>query len=164
MEHGLTNQDSFEHDRSMNGRILLCLGALLFSDVGSFLRRNSESSGAGVALHPRRLWLRRYDAQIGRDKNGLFLSALDRNTLAPLTNRPAAPAGVRESDRVGAKDGPLVGSNPYHDENLLRLLLTLSDTLGKAALPCRCGRLRLKWFVANAGRKIATVGALGSVL
>src|SRR5438093_1088996 len=40
----------------------------------------------------------------GPQKTGLFLSALDRATLAPLTNRPAAPSGVREGDRVGVKD------------------------------------------------------------
>src|SRR4249919_1990451 len=61
----------------------------------------------------------------GRDtygpvKTGLFLSALDRATLAPLTNRPSAPRGIRESDRVGSMDGPLVGANLHHDENLLR--------------------------------------------
>src|SRR6266545_5632729 len=34
----------------------------------------------------------------GPQKTGLFLSALDRGTLAPMTNRPPAPAGIRESD------------------------------------------------------------------
>ena len=67
----------------------------------------------------------------GPQQTGLFLSALDRATLAPLTNRPAAPAGVRETDRVGAKDGPLVGANPQHDENLLRLLYLLTDLTTK---------------------------------
>src|SRR5512143_3247464 len=57
----------------------------------------------------------------GAQKTGLFLSALDRARLAPLTNRPPAPAGIRESDRVGPKGGPLTGANPQHDENLLRL-------------------------------------------
>src|SRR5882762_9877570 len=60
----------------------------------------------------------------GPKKTGLFLSALDRETLSPLTNRPAPPAGIREIDRVGLKGGPLVGANPQHDENLLRLLYT----------------------------------------
>jgi len=53
----------------------------------------------------------------GPQKTGLFPSALDRAALAPLTNRPAAPTGIRESDRVGAKDGALVGANLPHDEN-----------------------------------------------
>src|SRR6476646_505952 len=47
----------------------------------------------------------------GPMKSGLFLSALDRSTLAPLTNRPPAPHGIRESDRVASKDGPLVGAS-----------------------------------------------------
>lgn len=84
----------------------------------------------------------------GRDKNGLFLSALDRNTFAPLTNRPAAPEGVGESDRVGTKDGPLVGSNPYHDENLLRLLSTLTDLSSKPHYRA-AANAELKWFVTN---------------
>src|SRR5262245_1380850 len=58
----------------------------------------------------------------GPQSTGLFWSALDRDTLAPLTNRPPAPTGVREGDRVGAPTAPLVGSNLEHDENLLRLL------------------------------------------
>jgi hypothetical protein len=86
--------------------------------------------------------------QSGRDKNGLFLSALDRSTLAPLTNRPTAPEGIRESDRVASKDGPLVGSNPYHDENLLRLLLTLTDLSTKPHYRASAD-VELKWFVAT---------------
>ena len=85
----------------------------------------------------------------GPQKTGLFLSALDRATLAPLTNRPAAPAGVRESDRAGAKDGPLIGANPQHDENLLRLLHLVSDLTAKPKY--REGAdAALKWFVQNA--------------
>src|SRR6266542_5846279 len=67
----------------------------------------------------------------GPQKTGLFLSALDRTTLAPMTNRPAAPSGVREGDRVGAPNGPLFGANPQHDENLFRLLYLLSDLSAK---------------------------------
>jgi len=64
-------------------------------------------------------------------KTGLFLSALDRITMAPLTNRPPAPHGIRESERVGSKDGPLVGASVHHDENLIRLLYTLSELSSK---------------------------------
>jgi len=67
----------------------------------------------------------------GRDTKGLFYSALDRATMAPLTNLPPAPSGVREEHRVGRYDFALVGSNPFHDENLLRLLYTLSELSGK---------------------------------
>jgi hypothetical protein len=85
----------------------------------------------------------------GRDKNGLFYSALDRSTLAPLTNRPTAPERVRPSDRVGKDDGPLVGSNPYHDENLMRLLSTLTDLSAKPHYRAAAD-VELKWFVGNA--------------
>ena len=43
----------------------------------------------------------------GPDSTGLFLSALDRVTLAPLTRRPPGPAGLSEAFRVGAPAGPL---------------------------------------------------------
>ncbi len=90
----------------------------------------------------------------GRDSNGLFHSALDRNTLTPLTNRPAPPSGVRASDRVGTQNGPLIGSNPYHDENLLRLLSTLTDLSAKPHYRAAADA-ELKWFVesneSNAG-------------
>ena len=36
---------------------------------------------------------------VGPQKTGLFLSALDRTTLAPLINRPPAPSGVRRQRR-----------------------------------------------------------------
>jgi len=84
----------------------------------------------------------------GRDKNGLLLSALDRNSLAPLTNRPAAPEGVRLSDRVGANSAVLAGSNPYHDENLLRLLGTLSELSAKPHYRAAADA-ELKWFAEN---------------
>jgi hypothetical protein len=79
----------------------------------------------------------------------LFLSALDRATLAPLTNRPAAPAGLRESDRVGTPDGPLIGANPQHDENLLRLLYLLSELTTKPKYR-DAANTALKWFLLNA--------------
>src|SRR4030042_1398557 len=37
----------------------------------------------------------------GPQKSGLFLSALDRNTLGPLAAPPPAPAGVRWGGRRG---------------------------------------------------------------
>jgi hypothetical protein len=85
----------------------------------------------------------------GPEKTGLFLSALDRVTLAPLTNRPPAPAGVRELDRVGAKEGPLVGANLQHDENLLRLLYFLSELTTKPKYRDGADNA-LKWFFQNA--------------
>ena len=70
---------------------------------------------------------------VGPQKTGLFLSALDRTALAPLSNRPAAPAGVRESDRAGTAGRALTGANPQHDENLLRLLPSRSDLIPQIA-------------------------------
>jgi len=85
----------------------------------------------------------------GPQKTGLFLSALDRTTLAPLTIRPPAPAGVREEDRAGPKDGPLTGANLQHDENLLRLLYTLSELSSKPVYRDAADGA-LKWFFQNA--------------
>ena len=84
----------------------------------------------------------------GRDTNGLFHSALDRVTLDLLTNRPAAPAGVREQDRVGYGRRRLVGSNPQHDQNFLRLLYTLSDLSSKPKYR-EAADAELRWFMKN---------------
>jgi len=84
----------------------------------------------------------------GPEKTGLFLSALDRTAVAPLTNRPPAPRGVREADRVGSKDGPLVGSNPQHDQNLLRLLYTLSELSTKPKYR-DAANAELKWLISR---------------
>ena len=85
----------------------------------------------------------------GSQKTGLFLSALDRKMLAPLKDRPAAPAGIEESWRAGPKDGPLVGANPRHDQNFLRLLYTLSELSFKPTYR-DAADAELKWFLVNA--------------
>jgi hypothetical protein len=85
----------------------------------------------------------------GPQKTGLFLSALDRTTLAPLTNVPPAPKGIQPGERVGETNGPLVGANPQHDENLLRLLYLLSDLSGKPQYR-EAADASLKWFLENA--------------
>jgi len=85
----------------------------------------------------------------GPQKTGLMLSALDRTTLAPLTTRPAAPAGIRESDRDGPADGPLVGANPQHDQNLLRVLYTLSELSGRPVYR-DAADAELRFFLRNA--------------
>jgi len=84
----------------------------------------------------------------GRDTNGLLHSALDRVTLATLTNRPPPPAGVREQDRVGHGTRRLVGSNPNHDQNLLRLLYTLSELSAKPKYR-EAADMELRWFIKN---------------
>src|SRR3954469_4517071 len=92
--------------------------------------------------------------QHGRDtygpvETGLFLSALDRGQLAPLATRPAPPAGIRREDRVGLPWKALVGANPQHDENLLRLLSTLSELSGKPVYR-DAADAELAWFLHNA--------------
>ena len=85
----------------------------------------------------------------GAQKTGLFLSALDRKTLGPLTHRPAAPEGVPEGGRVGAGERPLTGANLQHDENLLRLLYMLSELSGKPKYR-EAADVELKWFLQDA--------------
>jgi hypothetical protein len=85
----------------------------------------------------------------GPKRSGLILSALNRDPIAPLTNRPPAPSGIRESDRVGAASGPLTGANPQHDENLLRLLYTLSELSSKPKYRDAANG-ELQWFLQNA--------------
>ncbi|HEY2952041.1 MAG TPA: hypothetical protein VGK40_05640 [Verrucomicrobiae bacterium] len=85
----------------------------------------------------------------GPQKTGLLLSALDRTTLGPLTNRPSAPSGVRAGNRVRSKDGALTGANPQHDENLLRLLYLLSELSSKPKYR-DAADAGLKWFLQNA--------------
>src|SRR5947207_15906173 len=66
----------------------------------------------------------------GAQKTGLILSALDRMTLAPLTIRPAPPGGVRRGDRPGQPWSAMTGANPHLDENLLRILYSLTQITG----------------------------------
>src|SRR5690242_9629406 len=61
----------------------------------------------------------------GPEKSLLILSAWDRNTMKPLTTRPASPGCVRRGDRSGPAWTHLTGANPHLDENLLRILYTL---------------------------------------
>ena len=68
---------------------------------------------------------------------------------ACATNRPAAPEGIRATDRVGAGGAALAGSNPYHDENLLRVLSTLTDLSSKPHYRAAADA-ELKWFAENA--------------
>src|SRR5262245_14985371 len=141
---------------SLFAALCLCVKWLLFSLV-ALSAQSAEPPKAPVPKSPYIAVVYRYaDTMLekGRDTygpqaTGLFLSALDRATLAPLTNRPAAPAGVRESDRVGAPDGPLVGANPQHDENLLRLLYLLSELTTKPKYRDAANDA-LKWFLQNA--------------
>jgi hypothetical protein len=68
----------------------------------------------------------------GPQKSGLLLSALDRNTLAPLKVRPAPPGGIRRGDRPGRPWVEMNGANPMLDQNLLRIFYTLSELTGES--------------------------------
>src|SRR5204862_3028862 len=68
----------------------------------------------------------------GPQKSGLLLSALDRTTLAPLKVRPAPPGGIRRGDRPGRPWSAMNGANPHLDQNLLRILYTLTEITGEA--------------------------------
>lgn len=100
--------------------------------------------------------VRRYaDAMLehGRDtygprKSGLFLSAMDRTTMAPLKSRPAPPDGVRREDRVGPPWSALVGANPQHDQNLLRVLYALTG-ITKDPKYARAADEELTWFFSH---------------
>jgi len=84
----------------------------------------------------------------GPQKSGLLLSALDRGTLSPLRVRPAAPGGIRRGDRPGRAWTAMNGANPQLDENLLRILYTLSEITGEP----RYGKVaddELTWFFQN---------------
>lgn len=100
--------------------------------------------------------VRRYaDAMIehGRDtygpqKSGLLLSALDRRTLKPLELRPEPPGGVRRGDRTGLAWRRLTGSNPHLDQNLLRVLYSLSEITGQEGYR-EVADHEIQWFFQN---------------
>lgn len=85
----------------------------------------------------------------GPEQSKLFLSALDRHTLTPLTVRPAPPVGVRRGDRVGPPWEALVGANPQYDQNLLRVLYVLSGLSGESKYR-EAADAELKWFLEHA--------------
>ena len=122
------------------------------------LLATSSSHAADVPSSPYLNYVYRYaDVMLakGRDaqgpvKTGLFFSALDRMNVTPLTVRPAPPAGIRREDRVGPPWEALIGANPQHDQNLLRVLYVLSGLSGsdkyRKAADCQ-----LKWFLTHTG-------------
>ena len=84
----------------------------------------------------------------GREKSGLILSALDRGTLAPLAVRPAPPGGIRRGDRPGRPWSAMTGANPQHDQNLLRVLYTLSEITGVARY-AKVADDEITWFFSH---------------
>lgn len=84
----------------------------------------------------------------GPQKTGLLLSALDRTTLSPLQLRPAAPGGIRRGDRPGRAWTAMNGANPHLDQNLLRILYTLSEITGERRYS-KVADEELTWFFQN---------------
>ena len=84
----------------------------------------------------------------GPQKSGLFLSALDRMTLQPLTVRPAPPGGIRRGDRPGRAWSAMNGANPHIDQNFLRVLYTLTEITGDSRY-AKAADAELKWFLEN---------------
>ncbi|MBI2827270.1 MAG: hypothetical protein HYX69_21570 [Planctomycetia bacterium] len=123
---------------------LACLGMAVRGDAAP--KPVPKSAYMGVANGYAETMVKQgRDAQ-GPQRTGLFLSVLDRATLAVPTERPAAPAGVPESLRAGAAGGPLAGADPAHDENLLRLLYFLAEMSSKPAYR-NAADDELKWFL-----------------
>jgi hypothetical protein len=85
----------------------------------------------------------------GPRRTGLLLSVMDRTGPAPLTSRPAAPSGVREGDRPGPRNGPLIGSNPFHDQDVLRTFYVLSSLPGESDRYRQAADEELSWFFKN---------------
>ena len=85
----------------------------------------------------------------GPQKSGLFLSALDRMTLKPLTVRPAPPGGIRRGDRPGRAWSAMNGANPQIDQNFLRVLYTLTELAGDQRYT-KAADEEIKWFFENA--------------
>jgi hypothetical protein len=85
----------------------------------------------------------------GPQKSGLLLSALDRASLAPLTVRPAAPGGIRRGDRPGRPWTAMNGANPQLDQNLLRILYTLTEITGQPRY-AKTADEELTWLFQNA--------------
>ena len=84
----------------------------------------------------------------GPQKSGLFLSALDRTTLSPLKVRPSPPGGIRRGDRPGRPWTSMNGANPHLDQNLLRVLYTLSEITSDARY-AKAADEELTWFFKN---------------
>ena len=84
----------------------------------------------------------------GPKKSHLFLSALDRLALVPLEVRPAAPAGIRRGDRPGRAWSAMNGANPQLDQNLLRVLYTLTELTGETRYAAAADE-EIRWFFEN---------------
>ena len=138
---------SFRRNRSARRTAFLSL-SLAFLGGWCYGAEVPSSPFLGVVYRYAEAMLEKGRDSYGEQRSNLFLSALDRGTLQPLSHRPPAPAGVREGDRVGGAGGPLFGANPQHDENLLRVLYTLTGLSGKRDY-ADAANAELKWFLEN---------------
>jgi hypothetical protein len=112
-------------------------GALSTNDLLGVVRRYADA----MIEHGRDIY--------GPQKSGLLLSALDRGALAPLKVRPAPPGGIRRGDRPGRAWVEMNGANPMLDQNLLRVLYTLSEITGDSRY-AKTANEELVWFFNNA--------------
>jgi hypothetical protein len=96
----------------------------------------------------------------GRQHSQLFLSALDRRQLQPLSIRPAPPGGIRRGDRAGLPWQKLVGANPHNDENLLRLMYSLSAVTNDPQY-ANAADHQIQWFFQHAQSPVTGLMAWG---
>src|SRR5688572_19164028 len=134
--------------RSHLFRIFGCILLVLPAKVTPVWAQQGTSHLAVVQRYADTLIERGRDTY-GPVKSPLILSALDRTTLAPLTIRPAPPAGIRRGDRPGQPWSAMTGANPMLDQNLLRILYVLSE-ITRDAKYSKAADDELAWFFKNA--------------
>ncbi len=99
----------------------------------------------------------------GPKKSGLILSAFDRATMKPLATRPAPPYGARRGDRSGPPWEPLTGANPHLDQNLLRVLYTLTEITGEKRYAAAADH-EIQWFFNNTQSPVTSLFPWGEHL
>jgi hypothetical protein len=129
----------------------LCFVPCLILAAGTAARAGDAGAPdlLGVVRRYADAMLERGRDSYGPQSSGLFLSALDREKLALLAVRPAAPDGIRRGDRPGRAWSAMNGANPHLDQNLLRVLHTLSAITGDP----RYGQAadeEIRWFFTHA--------------
>ena len=121
-----------------------CLLLLAFALVGD-AAQGASTNLLNVVRRYADTMIERGRDSYGPQKSGLLLSALDRNTLGLLQVRPAPPGGIRRGDRPGRPWVEMNGANPMLDQNLLRVLYTLSEITGHARY-AKVADEELTWF------------------
>jgi hypothetical protein len=121
---------------------------LLIAAIATDARASATNNFLRVVRRYADTMLERGRDTYGPQKSGLFLSALDRLTLAPLKVRPAAPGGIRRGDRPGRAWSAMNGANPQLDQNFLRVLYTLTEITGDRRY-AKAADEELSWFFQN---------------